>query len=184
MNNVRVLTGFAIEKMFKYFAVFIVAAVVCNSSEYLPWCFSNVRDALICRAGVFINNICVKYFRAFAVVAEVVRNFFAGVGWFNINVVFLNNGSYSFLESYWTTAYVNCCEIGVVFGFCFLFIFCVNTFIWLNVELSILWASRNLLILDSIRFFRYWLLINKILIFVSSSSKAVKFEHIISALFR
>ena len=102
---------------------------LCNLSEYLPWCFSNVRDALICRAGVFINNICVKYFRAFAVVAEVVRNFFAGVGWFDINVVFLNNGSYSFLESYWTTAYVNCCEIGVVFGFCFLFIFCVNTFI-------------------------------------------------------
>ena len=106
--------------MFEYCAVFIFSAVVCNLSENLPWCYSNVRDALICKVGLFINNICVKYFRPFTFVAEVVRNIFCGVGRFNINVVILKYGSYSFLESYWTTAYVNCCEIGVVFGFCFL----------------------------------------------------------------
>ena len=129
MNNVRVLTGCAIKKMFKYCAVFICSAVVCNSSEYLPWCFFNVRDALICRAGIFINNICVKYFRTFTFVAEVVRNLFAGVGRFNTDVVFLKYGCYSFLDSYWTASNVNCCEISVVFGFCFLFIFCVSILI-------------------------------------------------------
>ena len=111
---------------------FVVAAVVCNSSEYLPWCFSNVRDALICRAGVFIKNICVKYFRAFAFVAGVVRNFFAGVGWFKNNVVFLKYGCYSVLEPYWTTTCINCCEIKAAFNFCFIFIFYVNIFIYLN----------------------------------------------------
>ena len=95
----------------------------------MPWCFSNVRDALICRAGVFINNICVKYFPAFAFVAEVVRNFFACVGRFNNNVVFLKNGCYLFLESYWTTIYINCCEIRTAFNICFLFIFFINIFI-------------------------------------------------------
>ena len=42
--------------------------------------------------GVLINVIRVKHFRAFTLVAEVVRNFFADVGRFNKNVVSLKYG--------------------------------------------------------------------------------------------
>ena len=76
--------------MFRYCAVFVGSAIVCNSSEYFPWCFFNVIDALICRAGVLINNICVKYFRAYTFAVEVVKNFFAGAGRLNNNVFYLN----------------------------------------------------------------------------------------------
>ena len=105
LNNLRVLTEFAIKKILKYCAVFICSVKVCNLSEYLPWCFSNKRDTLICRAGVLINYICVKYFRfrAFTFVVKVVGSFFACVSWFNTHVVFLKYGWYSFFESYWTT---------------------------------------------------------------------------------
>ena len=64
--------------------------------------------------------------------------------------------------------------ISVFFSFFMLkFLFC------LNVELSILWTSRNLLIFCFIRFFGYWFLSYKFFIFVSSYLKAIKTEHIL-----
>ena len=52
---------------------------------------SYVGGALIGRATAFINDIRVKYFRAFDFIAEVVRNFFAGVCLFGYSIVCLKN---------------------------------------------------------------------------------------------
>ena len=91
---------------------------VCNSLKDLSWCFFTIGDALICRASVYKNNYRIKYLRAFTFVAEVVENFFAGVSRFNNNIVFFKYGCFSFLESYWTTTNVNCCEKRAFFNVC------------------------------------------------------------------
>ena len=131
--------------MFNHCAVFICSAVVCYSSEDFSWCLSNVGDALICWAGVLINKICVKYFRAFT--------FVAGVGRFNNNVVFSEYGCYLFLECYWTTTNVNCCKIRTILISVFFSYFVLKLLFCLAVELSVLWISKNLLVSDYIRFF-------------------------------
>ena len=123
------------------FALFYLFRSCLYLSEDLSWCFSNVVDALICRANVLLITFSSSTSKNLLLLLKVVRNFFGGVGRFNNNVLFLKYECYSFLESYWITTNVN------YFQFLFSFYFLCWYFHFVKI-LSILWISKNLLIFD------------------------------------
>ena len=75
--DIGVLAGFAVVNMLKYFAAFVGSFLVFDLSEKLSGCLSHVGDGLTFRASIFVNDIRIESFRAFAFVVEIVGYFSA-----------------------------------------------------------------------------------------------------------
>ena len=70
--DVCVLAGFAIVDVLKYCAVFVGFFVVFDLSEKLSGCLYHVGDVLIFRKSIFVDDIRIESFRAFAFVVKIV----------------------------------------------------------------------------------------------------------------
>ena len=68
--DVCVLAGFTVVDVLKYCTVFVESFVVFDSSEKLSGCLSYVGDVLIFRTSIFVDEIRIECFRAFAFVVK------------------------------------------------------------------------------------------------------------------
>ena len=96
--DIFVLAGFAVVDKLKYCAACVGFFVVFDLSEKLSACLSHEGDVLIFRASIFVNDICIKSFWAFAFVVKILGYFSAGVCGFDFYVVLLKNCICMFLE--------------------------------------------------------------------------------------
>ena len=94
--DVCTLAGFTIVYVQEYCAVFVRSFVVFDSSENMSWCLSHVKDVLIFRTSIFVNDMRIESFRAFAFVVKIVWYFSADVCGFNFYIVLFKNRFYMF----------------------------------------------------------------------------------------